>query len=83
MDEMTAKCPMCGKPYVVYSHYAGDQSVCSDCRDQSGGDRGGQTIRCNICGRPYKFYSHYVGDQSACPSCILKARNNEGKWSQS
>ena len=22
----------CGEPYHVYSHYAGDQSVCPDCR---------------------------------------------------
>jgi hypothetical protein len=26
------KCPICGRPYRIYSHYAGDQSACSGCR---------------------------------------------------
>lgn len=30
--EQTVKCPICGKPYVTFSHYAGDQSACPDCR---------------------------------------------------
>ena len=32
MTEKTIKCPICGEPYVVYSHYAGDQSACAACR---------------------------------------------------
>lgn len=24
-------CPVCGKPYVLYSHYCGDQSKCREC----------------------------------------------------
>lgn len=28
----TVKCPICGEPYVFYSHYAGDQSACPECR---------------------------------------------------
>lgn len=30
--EQTVKCPICGDPYVFYSHYAGDQSACGKCR---------------------------------------------------
>ena len=30
--EQTIKCSICGEPYVFYSYYAGDQSVCPDCR---------------------------------------------------
>lgn len=32
MSEQTVKCPICGEPYVFYSHYAGDQSACPGCR---------------------------------------------------
>lgn len=32
MPEQTIKCRICGEPYVVYSHYAGDQSACPACR---------------------------------------------------
>ena len=31
-EEQTVKCPVCGKPYVTYMYYAGDQSACPDCR---------------------------------------------------
>lgn len=31
MLERTIKCPICGKSYKVYAHYAGDQSACPDC----------------------------------------------------
>ena len=30
--EQTVKCPICKEPYTVYSHYAGDQSACPECR---------------------------------------------------
>jgi endogenous inhibitor of DNA gyrase (YacG/DUF329 family) len=29
--EQTIKCPICGKPYKIFSHYAGDQSACPSC----------------------------------------------------
>ena len=32
MTEQTLRCPICGEPYTVYSHYAGDQSACPTCR---------------------------------------------------
>ena len=35
--EQTVKCRICGEPYVVYSHYAGDQSACPDCRAKARG----------------------------------------------
>jgi len=28
----TIACPICGRPYKFYSHYAGDQSACPSCR---------------------------------------------------
>ena len=33
--EQTLKCPICGKHYVGYSHYAGDQSACPKCREEA------------------------------------------------
>ena len=30
--EQTVKCPICGKPFVVYNMYCGDQSACPECR---------------------------------------------------
>lgn len=40
MTEQTIKCPICAKPYVVYSHFAGDQSACPSCRREArGGDK--------------------------------------------
>lgn len=35
MSETTVKCKICGKPYVVYMHYAGDQSACPKCRSEA------------------------------------------------
>ena len=32
MPEKTVKCPICGKPYVIYAHMIGDQSACPACR---------------------------------------------------
>jgi ribosomal protein S27E len=37
MPEQTVKCPICGEPYVFYSHYAGDQSACPACRTKARG----------------------------------------------
>jgi len=34
-SERTAKCPVCGEPYKVYSHMAGDQSACPQCREKA------------------------------------------------
>lgn len=34
-DEQTVKCPICGKPYVFYMYYAGDQSACPSCRKEA------------------------------------------------
>jgi len=31
-DGKVIKCPICGKPYRIYSYYAHDQSVCPKCR---------------------------------------------------
>jgi len=33
--EQTIRCKICGKPYKVYSHYAGDQSACPECVRQA------------------------------------------------
>lgn len=77
--ERTVKCPICGKPYVTYSHYVGDQSACLDCRQEAGSVGNGKTIRCPICGKSYEFFSHYARDQSACPECRGKARGKL-KW---
>lgn len=41
--EQTVKCPICGKPYKTYSHYAGDQSACPKCRSQASG--GGSSLK--------------------------------------
>lgn len=35
--EQTLKCPVCGEPYKVYSHYAGDQSACGRCQAKARG----------------------------------------------
>lgn len=33
--EQTLKCPICGKPYKAYSHFAGDQSACQKCQSKA------------------------------------------------
>lgn len=33
--EQTVKCKICGKPYVVYAFYSGDQSACPSCRNKA------------------------------------------------
>jgi transposase-like protein len=38
--EQTIKCPICGEPYKVYSHMAGDQSACPDCQRKANEKRG-------------------------------------------
>lgn len=35
MIPQTMKCPVCGRPYKVYSHYAGDQTACPECRREA------------------------------------------------
>jgi len=35
MSEQTVKCPICGNPYKVYTHFAGDQSACPKCRAEA------------------------------------------------
>lgn len=35
--EQTVKCPICEKPYVFYSHMAGDQSACPKCCSEARG----------------------------------------------
>ena len=35
MSSQTVKCPICGKPYVFYAYYAGDQSACPNCRNEA------------------------------------------------
>jgi hypothetical protein len=37
VSEHTIKCPICEKPYKVYSHFAGDQSACSKCQQEARG----------------------------------------------
>jgi hypothetical protein len=39
-SEQTVKCPICGRPYVTYSHYAGDRSACPECRSEARAERG-------------------------------------------
>lgn len=38
MTEETIKCPICGKPYKVYTFSAGDQSACPKCVRQAAVD---------------------------------------------
>ena len=38
MSEQTIKCPICGNPYKVYSHYAADQSACRTCINKAEGN---------------------------------------------
>jgi len=33
--EITVKCPVCGKPYAIFSMYCGDQSACRKCRNEA------------------------------------------------
>ncbi len=35
MTEQTVKCPICGRPYVIYPCYSGDQSACPKCRAEA------------------------------------------------
>lgn len=35
MSQRTIKCPICGRAYKVYMHYAGDQSACPACRQEA------------------------------------------------
>jgi len=35
LSDKTVKCPHCGKLYVVYSFYVGDQSACPICRNEA------------------------------------------------
>ena len=35
MLDRTRKCPICGRPYKVFSMYAGDQSACPSCRAEA------------------------------------------------
>ncbi len=35
MMEQTVKCPICGKPYKVYSHTSADQSACPACQREA------------------------------------------------
>jgi len=30
--EQILRCPQCSRPYRVYAHYCGDQSLCPGCR---------------------------------------------------
>ena len=46
MPDTTAKCPICGKPYKIYSGSAADQSACPSCvreaeNNSSGGKQNG------------------------------------------
>lgn len=48
MTEQTVKCPICGEPYKVYSHMAGDQSACQQCQrkaESKGGTYTGEHLR--------------------------------------
>jgi len=38
MMSKTVKCPICGRPYVFYPYYAGDQSACPKCRREARGN---------------------------------------------
>lgn len=31
----TIKCPICGRPYKWFAHFAGDQSACPACRAEA------------------------------------------------
>lgn len=46
MTQWTLKCPICGDPYKVYSHFAGDQSACGKCQATArGGSLRGRITR--------------------------------------
>ena len=34
-EPKTIKCPICGKPYIFYPFFEGDQSVCPECSDEA------------------------------------------------
>ena len=34
-EKQTVECPICGKPYVFYPFYYGDQSVCPACQSEA------------------------------------------------
>ena len=36
-SEQTVKCPICGRPYKVYSHTVMDQSACPRCVQEASG----------------------------------------------
>lgn len=38
-NEQTARCPICGVPYVFYPNVQGDQSACVDCKAFARGAR--------------------------------------------
>ena len=59
-SEMAVKCPICGSPYRPYSHYAGDQSACPDCRARARG----RTVD-TLSTSPEVTYGYY-----ACDKCL-------------
>lgn len=62
--EQTIKCPICGNPYVVYSHYAGDQSACPPCRRRARQPQGG--------------YKHDYTDTTVSVEDVLSQQIREG-----
>lgn len=34
-NEVTTKCLICGDPYKIWIHYAGDQSACPKCQSKA------------------------------------------------
>lgn len=54
-DYMIRRCPLCGKPYLVWSTISGDQSVCADCRRAAFGSPYDYTRYSGTANDPRKF----------------------------
>jgi len=81
-DEQKTRCQFCNEWYEFYSHLAGDQSCCPQCRQEAGTTGGGRVIKCPTCGRLYAFARMLVGDQSRCPECRTKELSPDESWTR-
>ena len=71
-SEMTVKCPICGAPYKAYSHYAGDQSACPDCRARA---RGRTVVTPST--SPEVTYGYYACDKCLSQREFIRGANAE------
>lgn len=71
-SELTVKCPICGAPYKAYSHYAGDQSACPDCRARA---RGRTVVTPST--SPEVTYGYYACDKCLSQREFIRGANAE------